>query len=158
MMLFVLQMDAYDYERLLFVCSHGGGDGGIGGVDMARTLLLYLQSYERVAPPTQHERDTASPAAVASEEEELLHGHRALSPLAATRLPFHPFLTPDPWKILSKSVLLSGNILRFSVCCSVGLNLLCKHAIPYLPFPMQVISICFQFSLKQCQTLLMSTI
>ena len=61
-------------------------------------LLEYLFNYKRTADPSEYEKNYQP----ISEEKEMLCGRRILSEASQYRLPFHPLLFGDPWKIICK--------------------------------------------------------
>ena len=61
-------------------------------------LLEYLTNYKRTADPSEYERNYQP----VSEEREMLCGDRILSQASRHRLPFHPFLFGNAWKIICK--------------------------------------------------------
>ena len=61
-------------------------------------LLEYLFNYKRTVDPSEYEKNYQP----ISEEKEMLCGRRILSEASQYRLPFHPLLLGDPWKIICK--------------------------------------------------------
>eukprot|EP00794_Sanderia_malayensis_P020311 gene20311-22310_t len=97
----------YDYEKLSLVL---GKMNEIvpNTVDTMILLLDCLLTYQRCCQPLEYELSYFTH----TEDEQLLHGSANVLPEAAkTRLPFHPLIEGQPWKILSPE-LISEDVVR----------------------------------------------
>ena len=74
-------------------------------------LLEYLFNYKRTVDPSEYEKNYQP----ISEEKEMLCGRRILSEASQYRLPFHPLLFGDPWKIICKCCSFRGKQTRYCI-------------------------------------------
>ncbi|XP_013416071.1 kinetochore-associated protein 1-like [Lingula anatina] len=93
----VLQIDPYAYEELDYMLIKINELDSSAYVQKGLKLLEYLSFYVRSAPPSDYEINYKH----ITEDEQLLGGGRALAPLSEKRLPFHPLLMGEPWKIIT---------------------------------------------------------
>ncbi|KAH3859306.1 hypothetical protein DPMN_102024, partial [Dreissena polymorpha] len=96
-----MRTSAYDYESLRFtletIKKQAGTDLEDIPIDKGLKLLDYLKVYSRVSPPSDYETEFK----MGGDKKE---AQIFLSPMPAesqTRLPLHPLLHGDPWKIIT---------------------------------------------------------
>lgn len=97
MSFFILQIDPYDYEILMFIFERVIHINPSDAMRQKHRLLEFLSVYQRVEPPSEYE---LTYRASADEHDHLTHEGVSISPLSKTRLPFHPLFGKNLWKIL----------------------------------------------------------
>ncbi|KAK3734831.1 hypothetical protein QZH41_011747, partial [Actinostola sp. cb2023] len=104
------KIDPYDYDRIMFVLKLTKDYAPPDIVSLGIQLLEYLYIYERKAPPSKYEKsftcsinaeDKDKVSRVYSDVVTMATIIRPLSHMSKTRLPFHPMLYGDPWKVVS---------------------------------------------------------
>ncbi|XP_078000948.1 kinetochore-associated protein 1-like [Glandiceps talaboti] len=96
------QVNFYDYERIDFLLGVIKNDCPLSEeevktVDQGLKLLEYLTVYTRCSKASQYEVAYR----YKTEEDQLLHDSESLPHLAETKLPFHPLMYGNPWKIVT---------------------------------------------------------
>ncbi|XP_035673081.1 kinetochore-associated protein 1-like [Branchiostoma floridae] len=107
--LLVTKINFYDYERIRFVLSvmemnmEREKTTFVWTIDLAKglELLEFLWHYRRTQDPDQYELNFKPTADAEDEEQRKLFTEFVTAPLLSKkRLPFHPLLLGDPWKII----------------------------------------------------------
>ncbi|XP_078674136.1 kinetochore-associated protein 1-like isoform X3 [Branchiostoma floridae x Branchiostoma belcheri] len=107
--LLVSKINFYDYERIRFILSvmevnmEREKVTFVWTIDLAKglELLEFLWHYKRTQDPEQYELSFKPCADAGEEEDRKLFTEFVTAPLLAKkRLPFHPLLLGDPWKII----------------------------------------------------------
>ena len=107
----------YDYERLAFVLTELNRLGSTQITEKGLSLLNYITPYKRVAPPSEYEMNYTE-----GSDEEQLYGGQVWSPLSKVRLPLHPFLWGEPWKIITPELNADTVSLWVKVADTLGLS------------------------------------
>ncbi|XP_068682913.1 kinetochore-associated protein 1-like isoform X1 [Montipora foliosa] len=98
------KVEPYDYDRILFILElikqMSREDDATAKVEKGIQLLEYLYQYERKASPSSYEKAFCN-SKISDGEKVTLERESVLSPLSKLRLPYHPLLYGDPWKVLT---------------------------------------------------------
>ncbi|KAK3578691.1 hypothetical protein CHS0354_008549 [Potamilus streckersoni] len=87
--------NSYDYETLEFFLEELQRSDGNATVDKGLKLLHYLKLYQRQSKPSEYELRYQPDG----DKEEILMD--SLPAESKTRLPFHPMMEGEPWKVLT---------------------------------------------------------
>ncbi|XP_074632538.1 kinetochore-associated protein 1-like [Acropora palmata] len=98
------KVDPYDYDKIMFVLDLikklSSENDNCATVEKGIQLLDYLYQYERKAAPSSYERAFYN-SKKCDNKKVILERESQLPALSHTRLPYHPLLHGDPWKVLS---------------------------------------------------------
>ncbi|KAJ8308208.1 hypothetical protein KUTeg_013082 [Tegillarca granosa] len=91
------QVHSYDYETLEFLLEEMQKIEANGKREKGLKLLDYLKVYTRTVEPSEYERKYR----IDGDKQKVALMLENLPVASKTRLPFHPFIDGDPWKILT---------------------------------------------------------
>lgn len=93
-------VNIYDYETLWLILEEASQIEKTPIIEKSLKLLSFLKEYKRIATPSDYERQFR----IDGDQESLQFVLDCLPCMSQTRLPFHPMLFGDPWRIITKEL------------------------------------------------------